>query len=113
MVRGWVVGFGTVSVWVGEFVGSSVWVGRWVRCLHGWVRWRWFVGVAVGVFVVVARVGFVVVGVGVAWWVRWVWAWLIFFSPIVGCGGCDCGCVGRLGYLVNFFLFSFLLWRWL
>ena len=31
-------------------------------------------------FVVVARVGFVVVSVGVAWWVWWVWAWLIFFS---------------------------------
>ena len=32
---------------------------------------------------VVARVGFVVVGVGVAWWVGWVWAWLIFFFFVV------------------------------
>ena len=31
----------------------------------------------------VARVGFVVVGAGVAWWVGWVWAWLIFFFFVV------------------------------
>ena len=42
-------------------------------------------------FVVVARVGFMVVGVGVAWWVWWVWAWLIFFFFVVDCGGGDCG----------------------
>ena len=48
-------------------------------------------------FVVVARVGFVVVGVGVAWWAR---VWLIFFFFVVGCSGgggggcgCNCGCV--------------------
>ena len=31
----------------------------------------------------VARVGFVVVGVGVVWWVGWLWAWLIFFFFVV------------------------------
>ena len=36
-------------------------------------------------FVVVAWVGFVVVGVGVAWWVEWMFAWLIFFFFVVAC----------------------------
>ena len=45
---------------------------------------------------VVARVGFVVVGVGVAWWVGWVWAWLIFFFLCCGGGGGGCGCDGCL-----------------
>ena len=43
-------------------LGSSASVSR------GWVRrYQW-----------VARVGFVVVGVVVAWWVWWVWAWFIY-----------------------------------
>ena len=45
---------------------------------------------------VVARVGFVVVGVGVAWWVGWVWAWLIFFFLCCGGGSGGCGCDGCL-----------------
>ena len=50
-------------------MGRLVWVGHWVRCLCGWVvvfmwvRWLWFVGVAMGVFMAMARVGFMVVGV--------------------------------------------------
>ena len=64
-VRGWITGFG---VCVGGFVGKSMWVG-------GWVHWRWFVGVAVGVFMVVARI----------WWV-WVWVWVWVFR-----GGGSCG----------------------
>ena len=65
-----------------------------------------FIGVGglwCGWYAVVARVGFVVVGVGVAWWVGWVWAWLIFFFLCCGGGGgggegcgCVCGCDGCL-----------------
>jgi len=47
-VRGWITRFG---VCVGGFVGRSVWVGGFVGV--------WFVGVVVGVFVVVARIGWV------------------------------------------------------
>ena len=66
---------GQCGSWVGHWVwynvcmGRSVWVGHWVWCLCGWVdvfmwvRWLWFVGVAMGVFVAMARVGFVVAGV--------------------------------------------------
>ena len=43
--------------------------------------------------------GFVVVGVGVAWWVGWVWAWLIFFFLYGGGGGGGGGC-GRDGCLL-------------
>ena len=64
MVRGWVTGFGTVSVWVdqcGSVIGFGVCVGGWM-CSCGFVGF-WFMGVAMGVFVVMAWVGFVVVGV--------------------------------------------------
>ena len=99
--------------------GGGGCVGR-LALVGGWVHWQWwavvwlnspwdvvgrlasvgFVGVGglwCGWCVVVARVGFMVVGVGVAWWVGWVWAWLIFFS-LLGWWRrrwlwlCVCGC---------------------